>query len=106
MRDALSKRREDLDLDLPSSSFTIIVFDVFSIGSTGLRFWRVALALDLVCRSRSRSSLFNIIYDRLLQPRRVFQRSVYDIVLLSLLLVGFLFFFGFLFYGLAVGLMT
>jgi hypothetical protein len=57
---SLSKRRKylDLDLDILSSFFTIAVLSVFSVGFTGLCF--LQLALDIVCRSRSRSSLFNI----------------------------------------------
>jgi hypothetical protein len=59
-RDALSKRREDLSF----FPFKIAVFGVFFVGSTDLRFLQIAL--DLVCKSRSRSSLFNIRSDRLL----------------------------------------
>jgi hypothetical protein len=79
------KRKEDLNLglDLPFSSFTIAMLDVFSIGSTGLHLWRVAL--NLVCRSISksilRSNLFNLRYDRLLKPRHVFRIDVYNSVL-------------------------
>jgi hypothetical protein len=70
----------DLDLDLPSSSLTIAVLGIFSVRSTGLCFWRVAL--NQIFRSRSQSSVFNIRSNRLLQPRRVFLRNVYNTVLL------------------------
>jgi hypothetical protein len=72
IRDVLSKRREDLnlDLDLLSSPLKIAVLGVFSVSSTGLRFWWVAL--DLIFRSRSRFGLFNIKSYCLLQRRRVF----------------------------------
>jgi hypothetical protein len=88
----------DLDLDLPSSSFMITMFGVFSIGSTDLRFWQIAL--DLVCRSKSSSSLFSIRSDRLLQPMRVFRRDVYDTVSSDAACRFFILVFGFLFYGL------
>jgi hypothetical protein len=78
----------------------IAVYGVFSIGSTGLLFWRVAL--DLVCRSRSRSSLFNIRSDRLLQPMCVFRRDVYDTVSSDAACRFFIFYFMVL----AIGLRT
>jgi hypothetical protein len=64
------KMSEYLNLGLPSSLFTVAVLDVFSVNSSGLHFWRIALYL--VCKSRSRSSLFNLKFDLLLWPRQVF----------------------------------
>ena len=54
------KRKEDLDLNLNffSFSFMMIMFGIFSVGSTSLRFLQVAL--DQVYRSKSKFKLFNL----------------------------------------------
>ena len=87
------KRKKDLDLDFSSSPFMIAVLGVFSVDSFGLRFLRIAL--DLFCRSRSKSSLFNFRSDRLFWPISVFRSDVYDVVLLRCYLWGFCFIFNF-----------
>jgi hypothetical protein len=104
------KRREDQDLylDLSFSPFMVAVLDVFFVGSSGLCLCRVAL--DLFYRSRSKYNLFNLRFDRLLWPKSVFRKDVYNAhVLLRYYLYGFCFIFYFLFvlaFGLRIDLLS